>query len=99
MDAQEFQEFWGKVVGRAWSDETFKNRLISDPAGVLKENGIEVPAEVAVKVVEDSAKVSHLILPAPPEELSEEFLQQVAGGALPVPLPRWFRFGLIPEQD
>ena len=68
------------MVAKAWSDELFKKRLLADPAAVLKEHGIEVPAEMAVKVVEDSAEVVHFILPSPPVELSEEELKQVAGG-------------------
>jgi hypothetical protein len=98
-DAQEFQKSWGKVVAKAWSDKAFKARLLVDPAAVLKEHGVKVPADVAIKVVEDSARVSHLILPPPPEELSDESLQQLAAGVIPVPLPRWRRAGLIPEQD
>jgi hypothetical protein len=80
MDLQEFQKAWGKVVTRAWSDELFKKRLLADPKTVLKENGIEVPAEVNVKVMEDSGKTVHLILPAAPAELSAEELDKVAGG-------------------
>jgi len=96
MDPREFEKTWGKMVAKAWSDQAFKARLLADPAAVLKEHGMEVPADVTIKVLDHSAKVSHLILPAPPEELSEEFLQQVAGGAIPGPLPIWFRFGAIP---
>jgi hypothetical protein len=89
---EQLQQAWGKVVARAWSDELFKKRLLADPAAVLKENGIEVPKEAAVKVVENSAKVVHLILPGRPAELSETELDQIAAGAIPCPLPRWSRF-------
>lgn len=77
---EQLQQAWGKVVAKAWSDELFKKRLLADPAAVLKENGIEVPKEVNVKVMEDSGKTIHLILPLRPEELSDEELNQVAGG-------------------
>ena len=93
---EQLQQAWGKVVAKAWSDELFKKRLLADPAAVLKENGIEVHAEVAVKVIEDSGKVVHLILPERPSELSVEELEQVAGGVIPIPLPRWSRIGVIP---
>jgi hypothetical protein len=79
---EEIQKAWGKVVARAWSDEGFKKQLLANPIEVLKENGIDLPPEVAVKVVEDSAKIIHLILPNKPTELSDEDLDQVAGGAL-----------------
>ena len=85
---EEVQKAWGKVLAKAWSDEAFKKRLLADPAGVLKENGIEMPPDVTVKVVEDSAKVLHLILPEPPGDLSLEELEKVAGGATPIQLPK-----------
>jgi hypothetical protein len=70
------------VVARAWADPAFKAKLIADPAVVLKENGLLVPAGVTIKVVENTDKVLHLALPLPPapEELSEEELHRAAGG-------------------
>jgi Nitrile hydratase, alpha chain len=73
---------WTQIVARAWADDKFKKRLLTDRAAVLKENGIDVPAGVAVKVVENTAKVCYLTLPAKPSgELSEEELLKVTGGA------------------
>ncbi|HLJ11756.1 MAG TPA: NHLP leader peptide family RiPP precursor [Planctomycetaceae bacterium] len=70
-----WQKQWGLLVARAWSDESLKERLIADPATVLRENGIEVPYDVELKVVEDTAEVRHLVLPASPsDELSDEEL-------------------------
>jgi hypothetical protein len=81
MDPREFEKAWGKMVAKAWSDQAFKARLLADPAAVLKEHGMEVPADVTIKVLEHSAKVLHLILPEHPTELSVDELSQVAGGA------------------
>jgi hypothetical protein len=80
-------KLWAQVVARAWSDEAFKARLLADPAAVLKEAGMEVPEGVQFKVVETSARVVPLILPASPEsgELSEEQLAAVSGGISTMP--------------
>jgi|WetSurMetagenome_2_1015567.scaffolds.fasta_scaffold544690_1 hypothetical protein len=81
MELQESQKLWMKVVAKVWSDKAFKARLLADPAAVLKEHGIEVPTEMAVKVMEDTPKEVHLILPEQPAELSEAELDQLAAGA------------------
>ena len=76
-------EAWRQVVAKAWQDESFKRRLLDDPAAVLKEHGIAVPAGVQVRVVEDTDQVRHLTLPVrtSDSQISEEELVQVAGGA------------------
>lgn len=83
MDQQDYQKILAKLVVKAWLDADFKARLLKDPAGVLKEQGIPVPENMTVKMVEDSDTVRHLILPAHPGEgLSIEELNKVAGGTV-----------------
>ena len=49
--------------------------------GALAEMGVEVPPGQEVRVVKDTERVRHLVIPpSPSEELSEEQLDQVAGG-------------------
>jgi hypothetical protein len=74
---------WGQVVARAWTDEAFKERLLSNPGAVLREHGLEVPPGIRVKVLEDTAQLVHLSLPKKPgaEELAEEDLGRLAAGA------------------
>jgi hypothetical protein len=73
---------WDQIVARAWADAAFKKRLLADPAAVLKDYGLAPPAGTQLKVVENTDKVLHLVLPLKPapEELSEEELQRVSGG-------------------
>ena len=78
---QERAKQWGQVVARAWSDDAYKQRLQTDPKSVLAEQGIAVPAGVAVQVHEATAEVMHLVLPPPPsDQLDLDRLDQVAGG-------------------
>jgi hypothetical protein len=73
---------WSQVVARAWCDEGFMRRLLSDPRDVLSEHGLEVPEGTEVKVVEgtevkveDAEAVRHFVLPvSPPDELTDEDL-------------------------
>jgi hypothetical protein len=78
----DFEYQWSQLVAKAWADPAFKAKLIANPAAVLKENGLQVPAGITIKVVENTDKVLHLTLPLPPapEELSEEELHRAAGG-------------------
>jgi Nitrile hydratase, alpha chain len=74
---------WAKIIAKAWSDEAFKEKLLSDPASVCQEYGIEVPAGVTLEVHENTKNRAHVILPATPKgELSDKQLEQLAAGAL-----------------
>jgi hypothetical protein len=81
----DFESRWNQLVARAGIDDAFKQRLLADPAGVLKEQGLTLPAGVTVKVLDNTGTVVHLVLPQKPApaELSEEDLRTVAGGNLP----------------
>ena len=71
----------GKIIAKAWRDPAFKAELIANPAAALKAEGIDVPAGMAVTVVENTDKLFHLVLPpVPTDELSDEALDGVAGG-------------------
>ena len=78
----EWGEKWGQIVSKTWTDESFKKRLLADPATILKEHGLEVPPGVQVKIVENTDKVFHLTLPpkSSAQELSEADLAAIAGG-------------------
>jgi hypothetical protein len=78
----DWDKVWGQLIAKAWADDNFKKRLIADPGAVLKEHGINVPAGMQVKVVENSSQVVHVALPPKPpaEELSDEELSKAAGG-------------------
>ena len=75
---------YSKIAAQAWSDPAYKARLMANPAAVLKEAGIDIPAGMKVKAVENTGDTAHFILPAPPAdvELSEESLSKVAGGTV-----------------
>ncbi len=83
-EGAEKRQKWAQLVAQAWSDEKFKQRLLDQPAAVLQEHGIEFPAGVEIRVVENTEKVSNLILPAKPAgevaELTASQMKGVVGG-------------------
>ena len=81
---------WGQIVGRAWADDGFNQRLRADPAGVLTEYDLAPPAGLRVELLEESEwvpestdEVFYLVLPAKPsdDELSEDELCSVGAPA------------------
>ncbi|TWB15513.1 putative ribosomally synthesized peptide [Nitrospirillum amazonense] len=85
----------GKIIAKAWADDAFKARLLADPAAVLTAEGVEVPAGITFRVVEDTAVTQTLVLPARPTEMSDADLGGVAGGRPvpgPPPPPKGFTF-------
>jgi nitrile hydratase subunit alpha len=55
----------------------YRSRAVSDPRGVLREFGVEVPDDVEVRVVDSTADVRYLVIPRRPsgtEDLAEDEL-------------------------
>jgi hypothetical protein len=79
---------WGQIVGRAWADNGFNQRLRAAPAEVLTEYGLSPSAGLRIEVLEDTERVPedtdgvmHLVLPAKPSaaELCEDDLCSPGG--------------------
>jgi len=60
---------WNLIVERASSDHQFKSRLLTEPKAVLAEEGVVVPAGVAVNVVESTPTKVWLVLPTHKESI------------------------------
>jgi Nitrile hydratase, alpha chain len=50
--ARESAKKHGRLVARTWSDSALKERLLINPAAVLREHGFDVPAGTEVRVIE-----------------------------------------------
>src|SRR5271165_4906937 len=65
----------------AWyKSPAYRSRIVREPRAVLREMGLELPAEVEVRVWDSSSEVRYLVLPERPagtERLSEEELRQL----------------------
>lgn len=50
------------VTARAWRDPGFRDRLLSDPKPLLAAEGLEIPEDVDVRILEDTPSVKYLNL-------------------------------------
>ncbi len=75
------QEIWAQVIARAWADADFKARLLANPnAAIEEETGIELPAGLKLRIIEESAEETVLVLPKVGAELTDDVLEAVSGG-------------------
>jgi hypothetical protein len=82
----EGQRQWSKLAERACKDAELKQRLLNDPALLLREAGIEVPTGAEARVTEEHGSLNCVIesgkaaRAAAAGELAEADLANVAGG-------------------
>ena len=81
LQERRFWDGYSALVKKAWNDEAFKQRLLSDPMAVFNENDLTVPEGMQVRILEDRANLRHLPLPVKPttEEAPTEKERGTAG--------------------
>jgi hypothetical protein len=62
-DRIEQRKKMAKVIAKAWSDKSFKEKFLSDPKAVLEANGLPLPADLEVKVLEQTDKLMYIVVP------------------------------------
>jgi hypothetical protein len=91
---QAAQDAINRIISKCWEDESFKQQLIANPRATIESftgRKLDVPAGKEIVVVDqtDDNRL-YVNIPAEPNldelELSDEQLEAVAGGLLPVVL-------------
>jgi hypothetical protein len=79
---EENRQKLSQLAERAWTNETLRNELLSDPTPVLQKDGIEIPKGFDVQVRSDKDSVSFNFVPqtTPNGELPDSALENVTGG-------------------
>lgn len=77
---EQAQQLTQQLIARCWTDAEFKARLWADPVATLTAEGIPVPEGHQIQVVESNANQSYFVIPPQPSDLSDEALDQMAGG-------------------
>ena len=69
-----------RLIARAWRDEEFHKKLVSDPRGAMEDLGIKIPDDVEIQVHEETERTLHLVIPRRPEKLPEPSLEEMVLG-------------------
>lgn len=80
MNQDEPTNAFSQLIAKCWMDAGFKQQLLADPVATLKAEGVKIPAELDVKVLENTNQMFHLVIPPKPGDLSDDELDQVSGG-------------------
>lgn len=91
MTQQQGQDLINSLVAKCWEDESFKNRLVAEPAAAIAEftgRSFNLPEGVKLNVNDQTdPSVIHINIAAKPDfdsmELTDEQLEAVAGGITP----------------
>ena len=76
------KELEAQLIARAWQDDGFKQRLLTDPKAAVSEAvGIDVPSGIEIRVVEETPNTLYLVIPQNQTELSDEQLDAASGGS------------------
>jgi hypothetical protein len=77
------------IIAKTWKDETYKQELLRNSKSVVEQEfGVQLPDEMSVQVLEENTTTLYFVLPMrlnlSGAELSEQELEAVAGGFIPV---------------
>ena len=66
-----------RAAAKALDDDAYRERLISDPKTVLREEGLQIGDEVELVIHENTPNRVHLVLPSRPMAYEELDVEEV----------------------
>ena len=88
MDKDQIRDYELDIIVKAWRDEPFRKKLLSNPKQAIeREFDITIPQDVQIFVHEENEHALHLIVPSVPSnfsatDLSDDELKDVIGGVM-----------------
>ena len=71
---------------RWYKDPQYRSRIVREPRSVLKEMGLDLPADVEIRIWDSSAEVRYMVLPQQPEhslgKTEQELVQLVTRNSM-----------------
>ena len=79
------------LVQRYHADPDYRRQVETDPVAAFREQGMELPSNIEVRVLANTDDTFYMVLPPDPNmDLGDETLDAVAGGS-----DTWGSFGTI----
>ena len=73
------------LVQRYHADPDYRGQVEADPVAAFREQGMELPSNIEVRVLANTDDTRYIIMPPDPNaDLGDEMLANVAGGAAKV---------------
>ena len=66
-----------ELVHKCWADPKFADHLMKNPKEVLRQEGIEIASNISVAVIQNTETHFTLVIPAKPNIVSEEHLENL----------------------
>ena len=63
QDLAERQRLFGEVIAKFHGDPAYKAKMLKDPTGTLRAEGIPIPPGATVKLLMNTDNLIHLVLP------------------------------------
>lgn len=74
-----------EVIVHAWRDDAYRAGLLANPAGTLRDAGVDLPAGAEVTVLEDRPGVAHAAIPHRPSADEKQRFATELAELLPLP--------------
>ena len=72
---------FGALVKRYHADADYRRQVEADAVAAFREQGMELPSDIAVRVLANTDDTRYIIMPPDPNaDLGDEMLAAVAGG-------------------
>ena len=69
------------LVQRYHADPGYRRQVEADPVAAFREQGMELPSDIAVRVLANTDDTFYMVLPPDPNmDLGDELLTAIAGG-------------------
>ncbi len=63
---QDQAQLYQQIIEKCCTDDSFKQQLLAEPMTTLKAEGLDLPEDLSVKVLENTGEVVYMVIPPKP---------------------------------